>query len=69
MSSAEHAEDAMTKLAGCPHSSSHAQCLTHSSRCRFLVAVGLTATLLCALPTNVRAQLLVSGNDPPHPLC
>src|SRR5215470_6844454 len=62
MSSAEHAEDAMTKLGGYPHSSSDAQCLTHFSRCR-LVAVGLAATLLCALPANVRAQILVSGND------
>jgi len=57
MSSAEHAEDAMTKLGG------RARCVTHFSRCRFLVAVGLAATVYCALPTNVRAQILVSGND------
>src|SRR5262245_55663456 len=63
MSSAKHAEDAMTNLEGCPNTSSHAQCLTHSSRWRFLVAVGLAATLLCALPTNLRAQILLSGND------
>jgi len=63
MSSAEHAEDAMTKLRGCPHSSSDAQCLTHFSHCRFLVAVVVAATLLCAQPANVRAQILLSGND------
>src|SRR5262245_9608987 len=63
ISSAEHTEDTMTKLGGCPHSSSDAQCLTHFSRCRFLVGVVLVATLLCALLTNVRAQILVSGND------
>jgi DNA-binding beta-propeller fold protein YncE len=53
----------MTKVGGRLHSSSDARCLTHFSRCRFLVAVGLAATLYCALPTNVRAQILVSGND------
>lgn len=53
----------MTKVGGRLHSSSDARCLTHFGRCRFLVAVGLAATVYCALPTNVRAQILVSGND------
>src|SRR5215468_11662405 len=53
----------MTKLRGRPHLSSDAQCLTHFSHCRFLVAVVVAATLLCAQSASVRAQILVSGND------